>query len=71
MVLIGNASTGADLSCYDITAELKDGTVVKQANSAGSWGIGYENFDYVKTILFKSPVDINEFAGVRIKDRYG
>ncbi len=27
----------ADLSCYDITVELKDGTIAKQASPAGSW----------------------------------
>lgn len=55
-----------DLYFYDITVELKDGTVVKQADT-GSGGSGYENHDYVKTILFAAPVDIEEVAGVRIK----
>lgn len=56
----------ADLYFYDITVELKDGTVVKQADT-GSWSSKSENHDYVKTILFAAPIDLKDVAGVRIK----
>ena len=55
-----------DIFYYDITVELKDGTIIKQADT-GQWGRESENDTYIRTVLFAAPVDVSKVAGVRIK----
>lgn len=57
----------SNLFFYDITVELKDGTVVKKIDT-GSGGSSTTN-TCITNILFESPVNIDDVGGVRIESK--